>query len=58
MIYPPVATQDFAPVDEPEDFYLVVSQLVPYKRIDLAVAAFNRLGRPVVIIGDGLELPR
>ena len=57
VIHPPVAVQDFAP-GEPEDFYLVVSQLVPYKRIDLAVAAFNRLGRPLVIIGDGPELPR
>ena len=58
VIHPPVATQDFAPVSAPDDFYLVVSQLVPYKRIDLAVAAFNRLGRRLIVIGDGPELPR
>jgi glycosyltransferase involved in cell wall biosynthesis len=39
--------------DDREDFYLVVSALVPYKRIDLAVEAFRRNGRRLVIIGDG-----
>ena len=58
VIHPPVATRDFAPASAPDDFYLVVSQLVPYKRIDLAVAAFNRLGQRLIIIGDGPELPR
>ncbi len=57
VIYPPVAVDDFDPVATHEDFDLVVSQLVPYKRIDLAVAAYNRLGRRLVIIGDGPELP-
>jgi len=36
-------------------FFLTVSQLVPYKRIDLIVEAFNKSGRPLVIIGDGPE---
>ena len=40
------------------DFYLVVSRLVPYKRVDVAVEAFNRLGRPLVIVGDGPERRR
>ncbi len=55
VIYPPVATELFAPVP-PErlgDFYLMVGELVPYKRADLAVEAFNRLGRKLVVIGGG-----
>lgn len=55
IIYPPVETG--APVEsaEPEDYYLIVSRLIPYKRIDLAVQAFNRLGLPLRIIGDGRD---
>ena len=56
LIYPPVDTEFFTPGDEGEDFYLVVSALVPYKRIDLAVEAFNRLGLPLLIIGTGPEM--
>jgi glycosyltransferase involved in cell wall biosynthesis len=57
VINPPVDLEAFAPSDrEPEDFYLVVSQLVPYKRIDIAVDAFNALGKRLVIIGRGSEL--
>ena len=56
IIYPPVALESFTmATTEPEDFDLVVSQLVPYKRIDVAVAAFTRLGRRLVIIGEGSE---
>jgi glycosyltransferase involved in cell wall biosynthesis len=56
VIHPPVALDDFVPLEkEPEDFYLIVSQLTPYKRVDLAVEAFNRLGRRLVIIGEGSE---
>jgi glycosyltransferase involved in cell wall biosynthesis len=58
VIYPPVDTTYFTPEDRDEDYYLVVSRLTAYKRIDLAVAAFNRLGRPLRIIGDGPELRR
>ena len=57
IIYPPVAVENFS-IDEgrqPGDFYLVVSRLVSYKRIDLAVAACNALGRKLVIIGEGEE---
>jgi glycosyltransferase involved in cell wall biosynthesis len=56
IIYPPVALDDFAvATQEPDDFHLVVSQLVPYKRIDVAVQAFTRLGRKLVVIGEGSE---
>ena len=40
------------------DFFLVVSQLVPYKRVDLLIEAFNQCGRPLIIIGDGPERRR
>jgi glycosyltransferase involved in cell wall biosynthesis len=48
----------FQPVATPSDFYLYCGQLVPYKRADIAVEAFNRLGKKLTIIGDGAELPR
>ena len=38
-----------------EDFYLVVSRLVPYKRIDLVVEAFTKMGLPLVVIGGGSQ---
>lgn len=55
VIYPPVNTEFFKPVDEDEDFYLVVSALAPYKKIDIAIEAFNELGYPLMLIGDGQE---
>ena len=59
IIHPPVALNDFALGEKPpDDFYLIVSQLTPYKRVDVAVEAFNRLGRPLVVIGEGSERAR
>jgi glycosyltransferase involved in cell wall biosynthesis len=55
VIYPPVDIEAFRPDRPREDFYLVVSALVPYKRIDLAVDACARLGRRLVVIGTGPE---
>ncbi len=60
IIYPPVRTDYFSTLAEntpvePEDYFLIVSRLIPYKRIDLAVEAFNRLGLPLVIAGDGRD---
>ena len=55
VIHPPVDVARFRPVAEIEDFYLVVSALVPYKRVDLAVAAARRLGRRLLIVGTGPE---
>ncbi len=58
VIYPPVAVDEFR-WDQPRQPYaLVVSELVPYKRIDIAVEAFNRLGKKLVVIGDGPERKR
>lgn len=56
VIHPPVRTADFAPSREREDYYLVVGELADYKRADLAVDAFTRLGTPLVVIGKGEQL--
>ena len=58
VIHPPVAVSagHISPVVE--DYYMVVSSLVGYKRVDLAVEACNRLQRPLRIIGDGAEYTR
>lgn len=58
IIYPPVDTARFRPAPSHDDYYLIVSRLVPYRRIDLAVQAFNLLGLPLVIAGDGRDRPR
>ncbi|MDQ4075498.1 MAG: glycosyltransferase [Chloroflexota bacterium] len=54
IIYPPVDTHRFEP-GETGDYFFIVSRLIPYKRIDLAVRAFSRLGLPLVIAGDGRD---
>ena len=54
VIYPPVDTDVYVPTDEaPEDYYLIVSALVPYKRLDLAIDAFNKRSEPLLIVGTG-----
>ncbi|HXF82745.1 MAG TPA: glycosyltransferase [bacterium] len=60
VIHPPVDTAFFTPgpPGAAGEFYLAAGRLVPYKRMDLAVAAFTRLGLPLVVVGGGPELPR
>lgn len=58
VIHPPVDVPKFLPVQAPDDFYLAVGQLVGYKRTDLAIAACNRLQRPLYIVGEGEEYQR
>lgn len=58
VIPPPVEIDRFRADRPREEFYLTVSRLVPYKRVDLLVDAFNRLQRPLVVIGDGPERRR
>ncbi len=53
IIHPPVYTSRFHISPEQDDYYLVVSRLVPYKRIEIAVEAFNLLKRPLLIVGEG-----
>jgi glycosyltransferase involved in cell wall biosynthesis len=56
VIFPPINVDEFFLVDQIEDFYLMVGQLVAYKNTRLAVEAFNENGKPLVIIGAGDEL--
>lgn len=60
VIPPPVEVSRFPfdPATEPEDYFLIVSRLIPYKRIDLAIEACNRLQLPLKIIGGGRDLER
>ena len=54
VIYPPVQTGKFVPVDNPSnDFYLAVGRLIPYKKFDLIVETFNKLGYPLKVVGTG-----
>lgn len=55
VIYPPIDGKRFSLSQKQGDYYLIISRLVPYKRIDLAVEAFNQLGLPLWIIGDGRD---
>jgi glycosyltransferase involved in cell wall biosynthesis len=57
VVYPPVDTRRFSP-GPVGDHYVIISELMPHKRIDVAVAAFNRLRLPLVVIGDGPEAGR
>jgi glycosyltransferase involved in cell wall biosynthesis len=57
VVHPPVAVETFR-WEPAEDYYLIVSELVPYKRIDLAVRAFSNSGRKLRIAGDGPEFSR
>ena len=58
VIPPPVDTESYLSSETIEDYFLIVSRLVPYKRIDIGVQAFNELGLPLVIIGDGRDRMR
>lgn len=58
VIYPPVAVHQFRSDRPRDDFYLTVSRFVPYKRVDLTIAAFNQLGLPLVVIGEGADRPK
>lgn len=59
VLYPPVATELFSPQARREEFYLTVSRLVPYKRVDLIVEAFSHLKQErLIVIGDGPEMKK
>lgn len=55
VIYPPVDVDRFQPLTPRQDYYITVSRLVPYKRVGMLVEAFNRLGLPLLIVGEGPE---
>jgi glycosyltransferase involved in cell wall biosynthesis len=59
VIYPPVDCDFYHPSPSGEkegEFFLMVTAFAPYKKVDVAIQAFNRLGKPLVIIGEGQEL--
>lgn len=53
VLHPPVATELFGPADAVGDAYLWVGQMTAYKRPDIALDAFNRMGKPLLMVGDG-----
>lgn len=56
VIHPFVETQKFpSRLESPKDYYLIVSAMAPYKRLDLAILAFRKLGLPLKIIGRGQD---
>lgn len=58
IIPPPIDTDRFTHSDQLDDYYLILSRLMPYKRIELAIQACNQLQRPLVIVGDGPDRKR
>lgn len=56
VLFPPIPIEAIESSENiPDDFYLIVSRLEPYKKVDLAIRAFNELKKPLVIIGVGSE---
>jgi len=58
VLHPPIDVESFAPASSTAPYFLVLARLLPYKRIDVAVEAFNRLGWPLLIVGDGPDAAR
>jgi glycosyltransferase involved in cell wall biosynthesis len=57
VVHPPVDVEHYLALERaPGDYYLAFGRVVPYKRVDLAVAACTRLGRPLRVAGDGRAL--
>lgn len=55
VIYPPVDVNKYTLNETVGDYYVIVSRLRPYKRVDIAIDAFNQLGLPLVVVGGGEE---
>lgn len=58
VIFPPVDTDLFTLSTRDDGYYLMVTALVPYKRVDLAIHACNKLGKKLLIVGKGTETER
>ncbi|HLD61086.1 MAG TPA: glycosyltransferase [Patescibacteria group bacterium] len=58
VITPPIDTTQFTPSETVDTYFVAGGRLVPYKRLDIAVQAFNRLRLPLKIFGTGPELNR
>jgi len=57
VIYPPVEVEKFK-IGKPRDYFITVSRLVPYKKVDVIVSAFNELRLKLLVVGDGPEMGR
>lgn len=55
ILYPPIRVGDFQVAPSSQEYFLAAGELTPYKRLDLAVRAFNRMGLPLWIVGDGVD---
>jgi glycosyltransferase involved in cell wall biosynthesis len=55
VVYPPVNVSRFSVSDHNQGYYLILSAMVPYKRIDLAIQAFNLNGKHLIIAGGGCD---
>ncbi|TLS52010.1 glycosyltransferase family 4 protein [Paenibacillus antri] len=58
VIHPPVNFSQFTISDKQEDYYLIVSRLLPYKRVDIVIESMNLSRQPLIIIGDGYDRQR
>lgn len=58
VVHPPVDVDAFEPRSSKGDHYVTLARLEPHKRIDLIVDAFGRLGRPLLVVGEGSERGR
>jgi glycosyltransferase involved in cell wall biosynthesis len=58
VIYPPVDVNRFMPGSSRENYYMTITRLVPHKRVDLIVDAFSKMNLPLIVVGEGPELPR
>lgn len=56
VVFPPVDTKRFSIAEKVGEYYIIVSRFVPYKRLDLAVEAFTKLGLPLKVVGTGRQM--
>lgn len=56
VLYPPVETRNFKPQEDNQGYFLIVAALTPFKKIELAVQLFNKIGKRLVVIGTGSQL--
>lgn len=58
VIYPPVDIDKFQLYERKEDYYITVSRMVPYKKIDLIVEAFSRIDKKLIVVGSGPDMEK
>ncbi len=55
IVFPPIDTEAFALAEDAEDYYLIAARFAPYKRLDLAIEACNKMRRKLVVVGSGRQ---